>query len=99
MSERELFIGALRITDPAERAHWLDLECGGDAALRRRIDVLLEAYDHAGSLLESPPLDGGPTVDQPIEEQIGAAIGPYKLLEQIGEGGFGVVYLAEQTTP
>jgi eukaryotic-like serine/threonine-protein kinase len=99
MSERDLFIGALRITDLAERAQWLDVECGGDASLRRRIDVLLGAYDHAGSLLESPPLDGGPTQDQPVEEQIGAAIGPYKLLEQIGEGGFGVVYLAEQTTP
>jgi serine/threonine protein kinase/tetratricopeptide (TPR) repeat protein len=99
MSERDLFINALRITDPKERAHWLDVECSGDAALRRRIDVLLEAYEHAGSLLESPPLDGGPTADLPMEEEIGAAIGPYKLLEQIGEGGFGAVYLAEQATP
>ena len=54
MSERDLFIAALKFTEPAERAAWLDRECDGDAALRRRIDVLLQAFDKAGSLLENP---------------------------------------------
>src|SRR6516164_10824079 len=99
MSERDLFIAALKIPEPAERSAWLDRECGGDAALRKRIDVLLQAFDKAGSLLENPVVDIGPTVDQPTREGPGTVIGPYKLLEQIREGGFGVVYMAEQTEP
>src|SRR5262245_57641305 len=54
MSERDLFIAALQIPDPAERSAWLDRECGGDAALRQRLDVLLRALQQAGSLLEQP---------------------------------------------
>jgi serine/threonine protein kinase/Tfp pilus assembly protein PilF len=99
MSERDLFIAALKISEPAERSAWLDRECGVDAVLRQRIDVLLQAFDKAGSLLENPVVDVGPTVDQPAREGPGTVIGPYKLLEQIGEGGFGVVYMAEQTEP
>jgi serine/threonine protein kinase len=99
MSERDLFIAALKITPPAERAAWLDRECAGDAALRQRIDVLLQAFDKAGSLLENPAAAAGPTIDVPITERLGTVVGPYKLLEQIGEGGFGVVFMAEQTEP
>src|SRR5215831_12980637 len=99
MSERDLFIAALQIPEPAERSAWLDRECGGDAALRQRIDVLLQAFDKAGSLLENPAVAVGVTSDEPITEAPGAVIGPYKLLEPIGEGGFGVVFLAEQTAP
>jgi hypothetical protein len=54
MSERELFLAALQIADPHERAAWLDHACGGDAVLRQRIDVLLQALDKAGSLLDHP---------------------------------------------
>jgi serine/threonine protein kinase/tetratricopeptide (TPR) repeat protein len=99
MSERDLFIAALQIPEPAERSAWLDRECGGDAALRQRIDVLLQAFDKAGSLLENPAVAVGATSDEPITEAPGAVVGPYKLLEQIGEGGFGVVFLAEQAEP
>jgi serine/threonine protein kinase len=59
---------------------------------------LLKAFDKAGSLLESPAVVG-PTIDEPIAERPGTVIDPYKLLEQIGEGGFGVVFMAEQTQP
>src|SRR6516164_10753512 len=89
MKERDLFIAALKITPPAERSAWLDRECGGDTALRQRIDVLLQAFDKAGSLLERPVVAAGPTVDGPITERPGTVIGPHKLLEPIGEGGMG----------
>jgi serine/threonine protein kinase len=99
MSERDLFIAALKLTEPAERAAWLDRECNGNAALRQRIDVLLQAFDKAGSLLENPVVAIGLTTDEPTTEGPGTVIGPYKLLEQIGEGGFGIVYMAEQQHP
>jgi serine/threonine protein kinase/WD40 repeat protein len=99
MSERELFIAALRITDPAERTLWLDRECGGDAALRQRIDVLLRAFDKAGSLLENPAVAASRTTEEPPSEAPGTVMGAYKLLEQIGEGGMGLVFMAEQQQP
>src|SRR5262245_25478431 len=99
MSERDLFIAALQIPEPAERSAWLDRECGGDSALRQRIDVLLQAFDKAGSLLENPAVAVGVTSDEPITEAPGTVIGPYKIIELIGEGGMGAVWMAQQTEP
>ena len=94
----ELFLAARELRSPAERGEFLDRACGGDAALRAEVEALLEAGDRAGDFLESPA--PAVTVDQqPLAERPGAVVGPYKLLEQIGEGGFGVVFMAEQTQP
>ncbi len=100
MSERSIFIAALETDDPALRAAYLDQACAGNALLRERIERLLKAHEPAGSFLERGPAVLDVTDNyEPIDERAGAVIGPYKLLQQIGEGGMGVVYMAEQTEP
>ena len=108
MNERNLFISALQIESAAGRAAYLDEACGDDADLRRRVAVLLAAFGQAGSFLEQPAANTGATSEAPqagpslsnaLAEGPGAVIGPYKLLQQIGEGGMGTVFMAEQTHP
>src|SRR5437867_4355230 len=99
-SEETIFATALALP-PEERAACLDQACGGDAALRHRVEVLLNAHA-AGAFLEvsaAPVTPQAPQVSPPISERPGDNIGRYKLLQQIGEGGCGVVYMAEQTEP
>src|SRR5438067_635201 len=89
MNEQTLFAEALERTDPRDRAAFLDQACHGNPALRARIERLLAQHEHAGNFLESSPPAPSPTVDQPVTERPGNRIGPYKLLQQIGEGGMG----------
>jgi serine/threonine protein kinase len=98
----QLFLQARELPSPTARQEYLDEACAGDTGLRAEVEALLEASERAGSFLESPApaAQPGVTIDEPaLAERVGTVIGPYKLLEQIGEGGFGVVFLAEQQQP
>ncbi len=91
----EVFGEAAECASQAEAAAYLDVACRGDVALRERVDALLHAHRQAGKFLQGSPTHS----DRVSTELPGTVIGPYKLVELIGEGGFGVVYMAEQQQP
>src|SRR5208283_1112315 len=109
--EKAVFCEALEITDPDQRRQFLDQACGADVALRAQVEGLLALSQNAGDFFKdcAPALEPAPT---DAAEVLSAAelasaselpetkcIGPYKLLQKLGEGGYGVVYMAEQEQP
>jgi eukaryotic-like serine/threonine-protein kinase len=103
--DRELAVfSAARLVPPGQRAAYLDKACVGDTYLRQRVEELLQASEDAGAFLQTPaanqPKPGGTIrLEFAPSEKAGDKIGHYKLLQQIGEGGCGVVYMAEQEEP
>ena len=112
LTAKAAFDRAHEITVPEERRAFLDEACGDRAELRQQVEALLRAYDDAGSFLDRPAVQSDGTSDfaagqflDPNElpatpmEGVGSRIKQYKLLQQIGEGGMGVVFMAEQQEP
>src|SRR5437762_1108002 len=97
-SEEAVFAEALKQPTAEARTEFLRVACGDNAAFRKRIEALLRAVEDAGQFLEQPPttLVRSSTAIVPVTEKAGDKIGRYKLREQIGEGGCGVVYVADQ---
>jgi serine/threonine protein kinase/tetratricopeptide (TPR) repeat protein len=98
LNAKAVFDHAHELRSPVERRAYLDQACADAPELREKVEALLRAYDDAGSFLESSPPELG-TVEHRPDEGPGSVIGPYKLLQLIGEGGMGVVYMAEQEQP
>jgi serine/threonine protein kinase/tetratricopeptide (TPR) repeat protein len=100
LDEKAIFNVARKIDSPEAQAEYLHQVSGDNPGLIDRVSALLRGFEKQIDFLESPaPGSVTAAIAPPITERPGTLIGPYKLLEQIGEGGFGVVYMAEQTEP
>src|SRR5688500_369442 len=93
LTARAVFDHALEIDSLVERKAYLDQACADAPEMRQKVESLLAAYEAAGSFMESPPDGLEATIDhpsRPLHEGPGSKIGPYKLLQKLGEGGMGV---------
>ena len=111
--EDAIFLSALDLPEPAARREFLDRACAGDAPLRAAVDALLADHETAKQFFDRSKVAfrdmsaellgqsaGANVLDAVVtDEQVGKRIGPYKILQRLGEGGWGVVYMAEQEKP
>jgi serine/threonine protein kinase/tetratricopeptide (TPR) repeat protein len=98
-AEEAIFKAARGIEEPQARRAYLEEACGERLDLRARVEALLRFHDEGRGLLASAPMSSPTAADERVVAAPGTRIGPYKLIEQIGEGGFGIVFLAEQQYP
>src|SRR5438132_13954556 len=96
-----IFLEAVEHHEPHQWADYVQEAAAGDPALVERVGALLRGHGQSNPMLDEDRLlaPAVPTMDRPCAEQPGTVIGPYKLLQQIGEGGMGTVFMAEQTQP
>ena len=96
-----VFGRAVEIASPRDRAAFLDEACSGRPAVRAEVEELLNAHGRAGSFMGLPAAPAAETAppDAPVAEGVGSSVGPYRLMEQVGEGGMGLVFVAEQLQP
>jgi len=93
-----IFLAALEEATPASRAAFVERACAGDEELLRRVHKLLACHEAPDGPLDAPPVGLG-LVGERMNEQSGTVVGPYKLVEQIGEGGMATGWMAQQTDP
>lgn len=91
-----IFFAAIQKDSAEDRAAYLDEQCRDDSELRRQVQALLDANEKMGSFLGATSASQG---QSGLSEKPGTVIGPYKLMEQIGDGGMGIVFVADQREP
>src|SRR5262249_44934204 len=105
---KEIFLAAVEQNDPREREACLSQACGTDVELRQQVEALLRQQGQTGTSREQPVFQAAALLPSPpaeshdpdsCQETAGTYVGPYKLLQKIGEGGMGTVWMAEQQEP